>query len=293
MDFVKDNYYAPCGHGEEFTVNINMLPTSFNNYFEESIVAAREIEAQKVGKLHLLYSGGVDSENVLGVFLSAGIPITPVIISMAHGHNSFDTHYAFQFCKSKHIQPLVINVDFDRFVTSGKMLETARICKSSIYHRTLTAYIAGTLDGTVLCGDGEMYIRKNKQRGCWDVHMDEHEFAVYRFFQAKGIHGTTHFNTYRPEMMSAMITDVTMRELADNKRPHKEGSNSSKVEIYNRHSNFNLARRPKFHGYEQIELSPTFNHPDFATLRDEGKQWNGSYDVEYYSFLERHSLCKR
>lgn len=291
MDFVKNNYYGPHGHGLDFNIHINSLPTTFDTYYKESLLAAEEINSLKVGKLHLLYSGGLDSENTLGVFLSAGIPIVPVIINMIQGYNSFDTQYAFDFCRSKQITPLVINVDFDHFVTSGKMLEVAEICKSEIYHRALTAHVAEKLDGTVICGDGEIYIKANKQNASWYVHMDEHEFAVYRYFRKKGIDGTTHFNTYRPEMMSAMVTDPIMKELANNQHPYYDGSNSSKIEVYNRHSNFNLIPRPKYHGYEQIEQSAIFKHPAFEQLRLKGKRWSGKYDVEYYSFLRRHNLC--
>jgi hypothetical protein len=293
MDFVKSNYYEPRGHGSNFTVHINPLPTTFQNYYKESLLAAEEINSLKVGKLHLLYSGGLDSENTLSVFLSAGIPIVPVIINMIQGYNTYDTKYAFDFCRSKNLTPLVINIDFDHFVSSGKMLEVAQICKSEIYHRALTAFVAEKLDGTVICGDGEMYIKPDQQSLSWVIHLDEHEFAVYRYFEKKGIDGTTHFNTYRPEMMSAMLTDPVMFELASNRRPHKQGSNSSKVEIYNRHSGFNLIARPKYHGYEQIEQSPIFKHPYFQELHKQGKRWNGSYDIDFFAFMKKYNLCKQ
>lgn len=291
MQFVKNNYYGPHDHGPQFTVHINPLPVSHRGFFRECLAAAEEIDALKVGKLHLLYSGGLDSENVLSVFLHAGIPIVPVIINMIQGYNTHDTDYAFKFCKVRGIKPLVINVDFDHFVTSGKILEVARVCRTEIYHRALTAHIAEQLDGTVLCGDGEMYIRLNKTTSQWEVHMDEHEFAVYRYFAAKGIHGTTHFNTYRPEMMSAMITDPIMVNLANNRYPNKLGSNSSKHMIYNRESNFNLVARPKFHGYERVMESAIFKHPHFQQIREQGKMWNGSYDIEYSTFLRKFNLC--
>ena len=290
MQLVKDNYYWPSGAGAEFTVNVSPLPRVFDNFFKESILAAEEIQSQRVGKLHLMYSGGVDSENVLNVFLHLGIPIVPVIIKMTQGYNDYDIQYAFDFCQKHQLLPLVVDVDFDHFVQSGKMLEVAKICKTSIYHRALTAYVAGQLDGTVICGDGEPYIKLIKETKTWNVHMDEHEFAVYNYFVNKGIHGTTHFNSYRPEMMSAMFTDPLMQDLANNRCPGKEGSNSSKCIMYNRHSGFNMTIRPKYTGYEKIEKSEIFKNAAFDELAEAGKPWTGIYSVDYHKFLKEHNL---
>jgi hypothetical protein len=277
----KNNYLRQT---TPWSLEYDPLPTKFDNYFVESCRAAEEIYSQKKGKLHLLYSGGVDSEYALSVFLHMGMDITPVIIRLNPNYNTYDIDYAFNFCVSKGLNPVVLDINFDRFVKSGKFLEVSKICRSELYHRAATAYAAGQLDGTVLLGDGEPYIRNID--GVWNVEIYQHDYAVWNYFVAKGIYGTIHFNRYTPEMMMSFFSDKRINDLANNKVPGKLGSNSSKFIIYNRHSNFNLEERPKYHGYETIEKSEIFNHPDFQELAVLGKEWNGVYSKNYFEFMK-------
>jgi hypothetical protein len=277
----KNNYLRQT---TPWSLEYDPLPTKFDNYFVESCRAAEEIYSQKKGKLHLLYSGGVDSEYALSVFLHMGIDITPVIIRLNPNYNTYDIDYAFNFCVSKGLNPVVLDINFDRFVKSGKFLEVSKICRSELYHRAATAYAAGQLDGTVLLGDGEPCIRNID--GVWNVEIYQHDYAVWNYFVAKGIYGTIHFNRYTPEMMMSFFSDKRINDLANNKVPGKLGSNSSKFIIYNRHSNFNLEERPKYHGYETIEKSEIFNHPDFQELAVLGKEWNGVYSKNYFEFMK-------
>ena len=283
IELVKDNYIRHTGHGDQFLINVDTLPTKFENYFIESCKAAEEIYNLKQGKLHMLYSGGVDSEYALSVFLSLGMEITPVIINLSPNYNNFDIEYAINFCNIKNIKPLIINLDFDTFVKSGKFLEVSKICQSEIYHRAATAYVAEQLEGTVLLGDGEPYIKKNSTS--WDVEIYEHDYEVWNYFVAKGIYGTTHFNRYTIEMMMSFLTDSRIVDLANDSVPGKLGSNSSKFIIYNRHSNFNLEERPKYHGYEKIEKSKIFQHDAFKELEIAGVEWNGVYSKKYFDFI--------
>jgi hypothetical protein len=75
ISLVKDNYIQSYGNGSNFTIEIDKLPTKFNNYFKESCKSAEEIYSLKQGNLNLLYSGGVDSEYTLNVFLHLNISV--------------------------------------------------------------------------------------------------------------------------------------------------------------------------------------------------------------------------
>jgi hypothetical protein len=287
IDFSKNNYVVPVGTGDNFTVSFSSLPANFNNYFVESCTAAEEIYSLKQGKFYILYSGGLDSEYAISVFLHLKMDVIPVIINLNPNYNNFDTVYAINFCNKHNLTPLIINLDFDKFVTSGKFLEVSKICKSEIYHRAATAYVAEQLNGTVLLGDGEPYIKKNNNS--WGIEIRQHEYAVWNYFVDKGIYGTTHFNSYTAEMMMSFLTDNRILDLANDSIPGKLSSNSSKFIIYNRHSNFNLGERPKYHGYETIEKSKIFQHDDFQELKDIGKIWNGTYSKNYFEFMKIYS----
>jgi len=286
MQLSKNNYILPSGMGSTFSVLFNELSKQYDNYFVESCRAAKEVYDLKQGKVYMLYSGGVDSEYALSIFLSLGMDITPVIINLNPNYNDFDIKYATDFCNRKNITPLIVNLDFDQFVKSGKFLEVSKICRSEVYHRAATAYVAGQLDGTVLLGDGEPYIKKDSNDH-WNIEIYEHDYAVWNYYVAKGIYGTTHFNRYTPEMLLSFFADERMIELANNTVRGKLSSNSSKFIIYNRNGDFNLEERPKYHGYEKIETSEIFKHDAFRELEIIGKEWNGVYSTNYFEFMKQ------
>lgn len=279
----KDNYAQYSGTGKSFDFKLSKLPKA-NNYYIESLLAAEEIYSIKEGPLYIMYSGGLDSEYALSIFLSLGMNITPVIICMGE-YNAHDTKYAFEFCNAKNITPKIIDLDFDKFVISEKILDIAIQARSNMYQRTSTAYIAGQLDGTVLLGDGEPYIRLNERTNTWNLEIDEHDFAVCNYLLNRQIPCVPHFNRYRPGMMSSYMLDPRMQELAEHKHPGKLGSNSSKSFMYNRHSPFTLLPRQKYTGYELIEKSEIFKHPIFSQIENECKTYNGLVTFDYHTFI--------
>ena len=286
MQLSKNNYIQPSGSGSTFTVSIDTLPAKFNNYFIESCKAAEEVYSQKQGNLYIMYSGGLDSEHALSIFLAMGMKVTPVIVRMNPNYNPHDFKYASEFCDSKNITPIIIDIDLNEFITSGKVLDIAKSIKSNVYHYTTTAHAIGKLDGTVICGDCEPHVRNN-ENGTWSVDLYEYDYALVNYFKDNNIHGTPHFNCYTPEMMISYLTSTRIRELVEHKHPGKLGSHSSKGYVYNEHSGFNLKIRPKYHGFELVETSELFKHEIFKEFNN--LPWTGVYQEEYYSFLKR--LC--
>ena len=284
----KDNYLVPKGSGENFSIEFTDLVFR-NNYFEESLLAAEELASKKNGPLYLMYSGGVDSEYALSCFLHLGIDITPVIVQLNPNYNKHDTDYAFKFCEQKNLNPLIIDIDYDHFIKSGKMLEISLKTKSSIPHYSTTAFAVGKLDGTVICGDGEPYIKLDTKTNTWDIVIYEYDFALPNFYKQNNIPGTPRFNNYTCFMERAFLEDKRMKELAQNLVPGKLSSYSSKCLIYNRHSNFELEYRQKYHGLEQIEKSSIYNHEDFKELKKLGESFDGIFSTNYFDFMKNLS----
>jgi hypothetical protein len=102
--------------------------------------------------------------------------------------------------------------------------------------------------------------------------------------------GIADFLSYSVEMHLSFLQDKRIAELAANQWPGKLGSNTSKVLVYNRHNNFNIVPRGKHHGYEVIEHSEIFKHPEFLKFNDLKLQWDGLYSVDYYQHMKRFSI---
>jgi len=287
LNISENNYITVRGSGNSFFVDISPITPGLT-YYKESLIAAEKIESIKTGKIYIMYSGGVDSEYTVSVFKDAGIDFTPVIIKFKNDYNSHDLEYALKFCRYKNLKPLIIDIDFDHFVKSGMMLEISKEIKSAVHHRAATAYAIGQLDGTVICGEGEPYLRKN-ENDSWDVTIYQHDYAIVNYYKLYNIDGTPHFNRYTPEMMRTFLEDPRIKDLSLNQVPGKLGSDSSKYIIYNRDSNFELEERPKYHGYEKIEKLEIFKHESFNELYTLGKQWDGRWSLDYNEFLK--NIC--
>lgn len=282
----KNDYIKVIGTAEDFKLEISQLPTNCNNLYAESCKAAEEIYDLKQGNLHILYSGGIDSEYCLSVFLSLGMDVVPVIIKLNPGYNDHDTQYAFDFCEANKITPKVIDIDFDHFVTSGKIFDVCKEMRSSTFGRASVGYAAGLLDGTVILGDGEPYVRLDTTDNVWYLEELEHDFATHRYFQKHGIHGTTHFNRWTPGMLAAYMCDPRVAELANNQHPGKLSTNTSRPIIYSRYSNFKLQVRPKYHGFERLGL--LMESPVMKQIEEFGKSCNGQWRISYQDFIKTY-----
>jgi len=284
---IKNNYMRPNGVLSDFKIELDPLPTKFDNYFIETCRAAEEIYNLKQGKLHLLYSGGLDSEYALSVFLHLGMDITPVIIKLNPGYNDHDLEYAFKFCESKNIKPLIIDIDFPHFVKSGKFYDIMKITEGSVYTISTTAYALGQINGSVLVAANEPYIGKHPDTGEWYFVLERWAWGLERYCNINSIDGTVSFNAYTPEMVSSWLMDPRMAELANNLHPGKRDSQSSKHYVYNRDSGFNLEIRPKFHGWEKIILDTIYQHEDFEKCHNEiYAKFKGRWSIKYFDLIK-------
>ena len=283
---MKNNFIRPSGEGESWTLSIDPVVKTFDNYFVESCQAAEEIYNLKEGNLHIMYSGGIDSEYALSIFLHLGIPVTPVIIKLLPDYNNHDIEYALKFCQKKNIKPIIIDINFDDFVESGKFEKVNEVAKSSVIMLPATCYALGLVDGSVICAQNEPHIVKDEKTDIWYYDEFEGEHCCNRYMDEYGIDGTSFFLGYTPEMFASFLMDPRMQDLANNKVPGKLGNNSSKYIIYNRNNNFNLEDRPKFHGYEKILDSKIMEHESLQYLLREDRPYDGTFKIEYHKLIK-------
>lgn len=283
---IKTDFMRPSGTGKTWKFDLDPLPKKFDNYFVEACKTAEEIYDLKEGPLHVMYSGGVDSEHALSVFLHLGMNVTPVIVKLLPDFNDHDISYALKFCESKNIKPRIIEIDFKHFLESGKFEEINKIIKTNAHARATTCYALSLVDGSIVCGEGDPHLSKSEKDGVWYFTDVEHAYSLNTFMDHLGIDGTPYFNGYSAEMVAAFLTDPRMRDLADNKVPGKLGSHSSKYIVYNRHSGFNLEERPKYHGFEKIIETELAKHPDFVRFLDPAFTKVGGYGIPYYDVVK-------
>lgn len=288
MIYTKNNYLRIQGSGSSFSAVIDSPSSKNANYHNTTLEVAEDIYSQKQGKLYLMYSGGVDSEYALSIFLSLGIDIVPVIVRLRPNYNQHDVKYAFDFCQSKRLKPLIIDINFDDFVKSGKIVDMANEYNIGAYQFPSTFHAMSQLDGTVITGNhGPPHLFLNQQTNTWHVDEIEPYHTVLSYFEKNKIYGCPFFLVYTAEQYLSFLEHPIMQNLVNHKFPGKLGNNSTKKFVYNSISNFNLVDRVKFTGYENIEKSEIFQHPNLKCFDQFKKQWWGQWSEPYDKFIKR------
>lgn len=288
MEFIQNNYLRGLGNGPTWHVEIDPPSRPIKNYYEEAKIAAEMIWAQKQGKLYITYSGGLDSEFVLSIFHSMKMEIQPVIMKLSD-YNQHDIKYAFDFCQAKNITPIVIDLDFDKFVKSGEMLSIAESAKCAAFELPASMWLVKQLDGTVLTGNDPPHLKLNQTDNQWYLDEEEIIHSQFNFWRDNKIFGTPFFLSYTPELMLSFLQDPTIVSLANGEFEGKLGTNSSKVHTFNRGNDFNLVQRVKQTGYEVIYRSEILNHPDMQKVLSWRNIWLGTSDHLYSDVVQKLS----
>lgn len=290
MKLLYNDYMRSSGNGPTWSVEIDPPTRSVKSYFEETKIACGLIYEQRTAPLQLCYSGGLDSEYVLSTLLYLGIPVEVFIMNTQYNYH--ETKYAFKFCESKNITPTIVDLDYDKFVESGKLIEIAESMCCAQWQIPANMWLVEQLTGTVIIGNDPPHMKLNKEDNLWYLDEEEVIHSQFNFWRNRDILGTPFLLSYTPELMLSFLLDPTMEKLANHGFPGKLGTNSTKVHVFNRDSNFNLEQRVKQHGYENAEKSLIFNHPDIQTVISWKDRWGGTSDHQYHTVVEKLSSGK-
>lgn len=284
----KNNFYRTRGSQDTFSVDIDPVKREVKSYCEELLLNAQEIYDNKDGELFCMYSGGIDSELVLEVFLSLGMKITPVIVKMDMGLNNHDFTWAEEYCKKRNITPLIYNLDIKKFISSGEILKLAELTKTSAYQYLSTVKAALSLNGTVLTGQDEPYIGFDKDTNLWYYTEKEKWCAWARLYEEKRLVGTSCFLSWSSETLLSFMLDPQIVKLGTNQLPGRLGTLSSRKHVYGRM--FPMPDRIKYTGWELVEQDEIFNHDNLKSVINLESTFNGEFKIEYSNLVKTLSL---
>ena len=128
------------------TLKIEKNETSHIGYKQ-----ALKNDLKTIVKPILLYlSGGMDSELVAMALLDAGVKFTPVIFSWTDSkgeiQNSSDTDYAFKFCRTHSLLPVVRTVDIEKLWQSDEFRQLSLDARLISAHLTTHVYMIKMID---------------------------------------------------------------------------------------------------------------------------------------------------
>jgi hypothetical protein len=275
-----NNYFIGSGTTDAWKVDINPCIRKPMSYHNELLHNASIIKDSTNEKIYLMYSGGIDSEYILEIFLSLSINVIPVFIRLMPSYNEYDYTMAVNYCNSKGVTPIVVDVNFDHFVKSGRFKEIADFVDTPIYQYPVLFDVASKLDGIVLIGSDEPHFARKDD--IWIYDEMERIYTVSRWYELTGIEGTPAFLNWSAETLLAFQNEKLVIDLFNNRWPGRMGTNFLKEKIYS--SVFDINKREKKDGYELIRKSPIFQHPDmqavFSNPMDTSSKRNGYWSID-------------
>lgn len=283
VSLTHNDYFTTKGTGTSWTVNLKKCTNkTVQDFHKECIRSAHLIYENSSSPIVLLYSGGLDSEFMLNVFKEANIPFKTAIISYGE-YNKHDTKFAFEYCQYNNITPIVVDINMDRFISSGKIYDIANSVNCCAYQMPSVMYGISKLDGTVIMANGEPYLKN--YNGNWVYQETERVNSYMKWYKKEGINGTPDFLRFTPETTLSFLLEDRIKELVQNKHPGKLSTRTSKHFIYSKNYKFNP--RPKYTGWEKLErISPIMTeiHTNFENLVELN---NGVFEENYNELITK------
>lgn len=252
-----------------FTVAYGQCTTEPGDFRQESIRAARLIGEAADAPIHVLFSGGVDSEVTMLSFLAAAVPITAAILRFHDGLNRHDIDFAIQFCVKHGVPYRLYDLDILRFMHEQVLDYTTPVrCNAPMMAAAM--WLIDQIDGFPVMGQGEPFLLRPEQMRPhrlehakvashfgntftdqqWALQESETVNGWYRHYLLRGRSGVPGFHQYTPEQILAYLRDPYVIEMM---ATSSEINNETwKLPHYRRH--FTLQERPKYTGYEKIML---------------------------------------
>ncbi len=218
---------------------------------------------------------------MIRIFKDAKIPFKVAIINY-NDFNSHDTMYAYDFCEQFNINPIIVDIDIKKFITSGKIYDIAKNAKCCAYQMPSVMYGITKLDGIILMANGEPYIKKYNSEWRWQE--TERVNSYMNWYKQQQINGTPDFLRYTPEMTVGFLQNSNIKKIVNNEHLNKSSSRTTKFNIYSEYYRF--TPRKKYTGWELIEKTSLMNNEVFLEIEKLKKFYNGSYEVEYNNLIK-------
>jgi hypothetical protein len=251
---------------------LHFKPTIFGkveSYYDELVNNAKLIRDTYTGKFDLLLSGGVDSEVVLRIYHSLGVPINVFIFQYENNYNYRDVAHAKRICEELNVKYKLIDFNLEKFVENDAhdlWLEcyVANVCR--LPHLKMLEY----LDNIPIIGTGEP--EWHKINGKWLFELSEGSFTWQIHQYHKGRTVIADWYNYSPEVAASYMHLPIVQQLFNNNFYNHKTTVAIKGQIYQQYWP-SLELRTKLVGFEGD--GPTYNiEPPFM------KQFNEQYIIK-------------
>lgn len=244
--FYKENWLSWTYNGVEYGPKTDPF-ADFNYHFkkiinrpikshhEELLENGRVIRDTFSEPLDLMFSGGVDSEVILRVYLELKIPVNVFIFKYENNYNYREFNLACKICESLNVKYKVIDFNLQKFFENDAydMWKIAFFDNANwMVHNKLIEY----LDNIPIIGSGEPYCyrveRDYSKKSNWVFQLDEacRSWALYHKTIGRSV--ITDWYEYSPEIIVSFFQLQRVRNLLNDMIPGKVSTISSKALIH-------------------------------------------------------------
>lgn len=288
--------YGPKTHSNaHFEIKLkNVIDRPVKSYYEELLQNARDLTDLLGGPFDLLFSGGIDSEVILRVYLELKIPLNVYTFKYKDDLNRIEFQQSLKTCEKLGVKPKIIDFDLQKYFENDAYDIWSKCYAFNtgwLPHMKMTEY----LDNIPIIGSGEPYWRRTSRdlstKYPWVFELDEkpHHWAVYH--KTIGRTAITDWYEYSPEIIVAYTQLPYVQQLINDDVPGKLTNISSKAVIHQPYWP-DLDNRPKLIGFEGPE--PDKSKPDIPQFMiDFGSKYirgNTSANLQTYSEQEIFNL---
>ena len=172
--------------------------------FKSEAIRAAKLIAQENESIWISYSGGIDSEFIIRVFLEAGVNFKVATVAMKNETNDYDLQHSRRFCERMGIKLHEFEIDLEEFYKND--LETYAVATNCISPQfPVHMWLWDQLDGFVVAGHGDpIFKRKDAE---WYLQIQEKEDSVFRYAKWRNRNMAPGFYVYTPELLLSFMLE--------------------------------------------------------------------------------------
>lgn len=239
-------------------------------------------ELQTLENVHVLYSGGIDSEIVVESCIEAGIDFAVDIMQYTiDGQlmNAHDMKYAINYCDEHNIKPFIHTLEITKFIESGEYIQYAQKYRCNSPQLCCHLWLLDQIDGFCIVGGDPLQFVLNEDKEYGLVYKKYNYLTYDRYFAINNKPGIGSMATYSIGIILASLKhqyDI----LVQRKRFYMVFDGDFEAINYDYrcmlygYGGFKAGRKPsKYTGFESIRLYYSDKYNEKETVREFNKRF--------------------
>ena len=252
-------FNMPEDYHKEMQISYGQCEYHPESFDQECRKAAKLISGNPLGLLpNLAFSGGVDSEIMIRIFMETQLPFKITILKFENDLNLHDISFAISYCEEHGLDYELMYLDVEKFFESRKLLEIADSTKCISPQISTHIWLLEQMNELPVFGCGEGYIVNSVPDEFsamappgWKLYESEKQLAMYRYCLQTNKPAVPGFFRYTPALLYTFISNQIVQDLVDGKMTRELSFSDLKLKIYQNWFS-GIRPRPKFHGFEKI-----------------------------------------